>query len=211
AARHRPGPARILPLRFRRQPITRQAQVVRLQLHHLALRVRLVTPLVFGNPFLLSQPVAVPRRLVPPHTPDRAGRVGVTPHLVVGELGQEPQELLLGHGLGGQSKRPTDPLLVLYLIGPSVRLGGRRSHHKLHRTRDHHHRLPLTGDVPLRLRLRPFLPQLPLDAFQPFLPLRFVLRPGRVRLLEPSFLLPLPQQPFRRRTQPRIARRPIQV
>ena len=66
--RHAPRPAGILPLRFRRQPIARQAQSVGLHLHPvrvLPLLVRLVAPLLLSDALLLAQPVAVSRRVVP--------------------------------------------------------------------------------------------------------------------------------------------------
>src|SRR5262249_25930583 len=68
-ARDAPGAAGVLPLGLGRQPVPRPLPPVGRHLHPvgvLALLVRQVAPLVPANPFLLTQPVAVRRRVVPP-------------------------------------------------------------------------------------------------------------------------------------------------
>src|SRR5262249_45992852 len=71
----RPCSTGILPFRFGRQTIPRPVQIIDNNLHAcgiLAFPAGLVTPLVLRNPFLLVQPVAVGRRVVPFHHVYRA-------------------------------------------------------------------------------------------------------------------------------------------
>src|SRR4051812_45656748 len=140
---HRSRSARILPFRLRRQPITRQTQIVLLQLRHSPLRARLVAPLSIRNPLLAAQPVAVFCRLIPGGayywtTRRRSISLRESVFLVKTPVFRHP------HRLSGNGKRPADLLPVLLLkIRPSG-LRRRRSHHEFHRARNHYHRLPLT-------------------------------------------------------------------
>ena len=155
-----------------------------------SLLVGLVAPLLLRQSFLLAQPVAVFRRLIPT---DRQASGNPAPDSAASPLYivvlAETYELLHRHRLRSDSERASDPLSVqLLVIGP-MRLGGRRAHQKLHRAGNDHHRLALAGDVPLRLcfSLRQLLP----NALEPLFPLLLVLRPLLLNLLEPLVLFPL--------------------
>src|SRR5262249_35019461 len=86
----------------------------------------------------------------------------------------------------------------------------RRTHHELHRTGDHHHRLPLTVDIPLRRRLLPVLLHTLLNPLIPLVPPIPALRPVLVHVFQPCLLFPLPYQPFHRCVQPRITLATVQ-
>jgi hypothetical protein len=108
------------------------------------------------------------------------------------------QELLFRDRGSCQGEGSTDLFLMLHFVVTPAGLRNRRSHHKLHGPWNDHHRLTLTVDVPLWWRLPFLLLDKLLDALQTLVPLLLVLCPFPIHLLQPRFLLPLPQQPFRR-------------
>ncbi len=162
---------------------------------------------------MLTQPVAIRRRVVPRHHVHRAvaGR-GLGPRN--GMVLAEAEELFHSDFLGGDGERAAYTLPMTQLLvppGPSFAAFLRRwrTHPELDRTGNDHQRLPLTVHVPVRRR--PVLRGQLLDAVQPLLPLLVVIRPLLIHLFQPRFLLPRPQEPFRGRMKPGIGRRPVQI
>src|SRR5262249_8137058 len=111
---------------------------------------------------------------MPRHIIHGAIHRGSIPSVVV--VLTEPQEFADRYQLPGDGKRAPDSTAVQ---GPPVippPFGRRRSHLKLDRTGNHHHRLPLPVDVPLAMRLVLALRQLLTDVFESLLSPRLVLR-----------------------------------
>src|ERR1022692_4472478 len=110
------------------------------------------------RPLLSTQPVAIRRRIVPQHTVHRTvARWGEL--FEVWMLLAKSEELLHCDFLRANGETAINL--------PSVHFVS-FAHHELHRTWDHHHRLTLTVDVPLRRRLFFVLRQSLPDAVQPF-------------------------------------------
>src|SRR5262249_50727292 len=115
--RQRPRSASILPLGLGRQAISRPPQVVGGRLHPLGVLARCVpqvAPLAPADPLLLTQPVAVRRRLIPCHTIDRTILSHGDSRIVLMIL-TEPEELLHGHFLGSNGIAPVDLMLATIL------------------------------------------------------------------------------------------------
>src|SRR5262249_36181671 len=187
-ARHRSRTGGILHFRFRRRPVARQTQVVLLEGH----RRRPLDVETLFQALLLAQPVAVRRRFVPHHPSNRTRWLGIAHHLIVAKPRSKPQELFLRYCRRRQGERPANPPVVLRGRSPSL-FRVWRTHHEVHRAGDHHHRLPLAVDVPLRRRLLPVLLHPLLNLLIPLLPPLPVLRPVLVHLFQPCLLFPLPQ------------------
>src|SRR5262249_59747644 len=113
--------------------------------------------LLLRNPFLLTQPVAVRRRLVPCHSVHRtiAGR-GV--FLLDRVTAPEPEKLLHRHFPGSNGETPIDPTLVTLLT---------LAHPEHTPSRHNHHRLSLAVAVPLHLSSRLAARHVPYDFLQP--------------------------------------------
>src|SRR5262249_54745972 len=132
-ARDAPGAAGVLPLGLGRPPVPRPLPPVGRLLHPvgvLALLIRQVAPLVPANPFLLTQPVAVRRHVVPPDPVHRTilRRRELLEVLVVLA---EAAELRHGHAPGRQGEAAVDPHPPALRPLPHVELSGRHEHHRL--------------------------------------------------------------------------------
>src|SRR5262249_32766979 len=148
------------PFRLRRQTIPRPLQVIGSQLHArsvVAVRVELVAPLVIRYPLLLTQPVAIRRRIVPRHVVHRTVvRGGMLPRY--GLVLAEAEKLFDRDFLGGDGERAADSPPVAQLLVPPGTSGAAflrrgRTHPELHRTGNDHQRLPLAIDVPASIVL----------------------------------------------------------
>src|SRR5262249_8258545 len=108
------------------------------------------------------------------------------------------EELLDRHRLGSDGKRAIQADGVSLLVRFTLRFSGGRPHPDLPSAGKDHKRLPLPVDVPVWFRLARALRQILADIVHSLLPLPFVLRPFLFDLLEPSFLLPVSQEPLGR-------------
>src|SRR5207237_805605 len=129
----------------------------------------------------------------------------------VGEFRPVTQELLLRDRRSCKRKRSSDLSPVLHFLGAPFGLRDGRTRDKLHRGRDHYHRLSLNVGVPLRRRFLFLVGEKLLNALLTFLPPLLIVCPLMIHLLQPRFLLPRPEQPFRRSVKTRITRAAVHV